>query len=409
MGEHYITKNLTLNKWDITHSISFNESEYFKYLNQCGYKDRQIRKLIYGLKNLRSIIPIENLIPHLSCKNQLRILGKDLRRALSSDSAKNALTCARRIRDFALLKGLITDGLNLRTSGYFAQVEEHFKRCLAVERKLSPKYAHRILKEYFEFSKFLTLSGQSNFEAVDHEQIFEFLGKRNLCKSGVASFRIVLNYLYREGHLSADYTPLVISRREKRNQVRRFLPPEDIDALLATIDTETVKGKRCFAFFLLMARLGLRGREILRLKIEDLDWETGRIFIDGKHGRRTTLPFSDEVGKAILDYLRHSERLYDPHLFLSLMPPYRNLVGRHTIRHALADMYKLSGVERLTDDNIITVFRHSLATACLNKGRSILEVRDLMRHENLATTMIYAKYDLPSIRHLASEWPEVSA
>ena len=222
------------------------------------------------------------------------------------------------------------------------------------------------------------------------------------------SVRAILQFLYREGHLSENYSFLALSARQRSNEVKRFLPPEDIDRLLNSINRDTVKGKRNYLFFILMARLGLRGQEILRLKIEFIDWEKSRLFIDGKHQRETTLPFSNEVGQALLDYLKHSRRLDSEHLIVSFKPPFRALTRHYKFGEELREMYSKSGVKCPTKKVQISVFRHSLATGMLNSGSSMMEVKNLMRHESINTTMIYAKYNLESLSNLAFEWPEAA-
>ena len=142
------------------------------------------------------------------------------------------------------------------------------------------------------------------------------------------------------------------------------------------------------------------------MKIENIDWKKSRIFIFGKHDRHTTLPFSKEVGEAIMDYLRHSHRIEAEHLITSLKPPFRPLTRHYKFGEELQKMYLRSGVKCPTTKVQISVFRHSLATTKLNAGSSMMEVRNLMRHENVDTTMIYAKYKLESLSSLAVEWPE---
>lgn len=402
------TKPMPLNA-DKTQMNEFNIAAFFRYLQECNYSARQISKLKSGLTHMQIVVLTKNLIPHLADDKYLRELGSRLRHNLSADKAKNALTCARRMRDFALVSGLIERSENLRTDGYFGEIERRFRRFLDVERQLSAEHSKRHVREYYFLTEFLKRLGNTKFEGIDHQVIFKFVSERAPCISSIHCIRTLLGYLYREGHVSSDYTPLIISSRNKRNEVRKFLPVDDVENLLGTIETSSVEGKRCLAFFLLIARLGLRGREILRLEIDDIDWEKGRISIDGKHARMTSMPFSDEVGQAILDYLKHSERLFDAHIFVSLKPPYRGLTRTRPISEYLHTMYEISGVTQPTQDTTISVFRHSIGTAKLNSGKSILEVRDFMRHKDVATTMIYAKYNLASLQNLACDWPGMSS
>ena len=72
-------------------------------------------------------------------------------------------------------------------------------------------------------------------------------------------------------------------------------------------DLETPTGRRDHAILLLLARLGLRAGEVVRLKLEDIDWDNALITICGKGGHRTQLPLPMDVGQAIASYL-HRDR-----------------------------------------------------------------------------------------------------
>jgi integrase/recombinase XerD len=64
-------------------------------------------------------------------------------------------------------------------------------------------------------------------------------------------------------------------------------------------------GARDRAILVLIARLGLRAGDVSALKFGDLLWEEGTLIISGKGRRQTRLPLPQEVGEAILHYLRH--------------------------------------------------------------------------------------------------------
>src|SRR5260370_23615600 len=64
-------------------------------------------------------------------------------------------------------------------------------------------------------------------------------------------------------------------------------------------------GQRDYAIWLLRARLGLRGGEVVALTLDDLDWERGEIVVRGKGQRLGRLPLPTDVGAALVDYLRH--------------------------------------------------------------------------------------------------------
>jgi len=78
--------------------------------------------------------------------------------------------------------------------------------------------------------------------------------------------------------------------------------------VLAACERKTTVGRRDYAILLLLARLGLRAREVVRLTLEDLDWQAGLITVRGKGGRHSKMPVPLDVGQAIADYLRNARR-----------------------------------------------------------------------------------------------------
>ena len=94
------------------------------------------------------------------------------------------------------------------------------------------------------------------------------------------------------------------------SSVPRFLVPEDVGRLIRSC-TGHVHELRDRAVILLLARLGLRAGEVAGLMFADLDWNNGRVAVGGKGRRREWLPLPQEVGTALLRYLRRGRRPLD--------------------------------------------------------------------------------------------------
>ena len=150
-------------------------------------------------------------------------------------------------------------------------------------------------------------------------------------------------------------------------------------------------------------RLGLRCGETARLRLDDIDWETGTLIIQGKGGHTDRLPLPADVGQALADYLRHGRPdtesravFVRAHAPLTAMAPssLSCIVARAARRAGLGTVH----AHRL---------RHTAATRMLNAGASLEEVAQLLRHAGTATTLIYAKTDQRRLAGLARPWPTV--
>ncbi|MCC2193107.1 tyrosine-type recombinase/integrase [Gemmiger formicilis] len=106
--------------------------------------------------------------------------------------------------------------------------------------------------------------------------------------------------------------------------------PEEIDKILAVIDTANPVGRRNYAIFLLLARTGLRISDVLGLKFSNINWKENCISLSQqKTGNALSLPLSKELGMAIISYLQDGRpQSSSAFIFLSHNAPFQPL-GEH--------------------------------------------------------------------------------
>ena len=225
----------------------------------------------------------------------------------------------------------------------------------------------------------------------------------------VSSLRGLLRFLLVEGLVGEDLTAAV-PRLPAWSLVAlpKALPAEHAARIVASCDRSTAAGCRDYAILMLLARMGLRGCEIARLLLEDLDWRAGEVIVRGKRQYYERLPLPVDVGEALVDYLRHGRpESADRHVFLTAVRPFVPLkqeeygvVGRIVLRASERAGLGRVGVHRL---------RHTVATEALRAGAPLEEIASLLRHRDYVTTMGYAKVDWGRLRELARPWPGVLA
>jgi integrase/recombinase XerD len=174
---------------------------------------------------------------------------------------------------------------------------------------------------------------------------------------------------------------------------------------IASCDSLTAVGRRDRAVLLLLARLGLRACEIIRLALDDIDWDQSQLRVRGKGGRESLMPLPVDVGAAIAAYLEHGRpTCEDRHLFLRSLAPIRGLMEGSDgvgsiVRYAL-ERAKVDAPHRGSHQ-----FRHALAVRMLQQGASLPEIGQVLRHRSPQSTSIYAKADLEALRTLVMAWP----
>jgi integrase/recombinase XerD len=173
--------------------------------------------------------------------------------------------------------------------------------------------------------------------------------------------------------------------------------------------TTSSAGIRDRAIVLLLARAGLRAGDILRLGLSDLDWKEATIRVVGKGRRQTLLPMTQEVGDAILAYIKDGRHSIDNDtLFIRTRAPFGPFASHCAISMLVAKAMHLAGV-RCPSRGAAHVLRHSVASSMLRQGASLQEIAGVLRHRSIATTEIYAKVDVVELREIARPWQEVTS
>ncbi len=183
----------------------------------------------------------------------------------------------------------------------------------------------------------------------------------------------------------------------------RYLPPEAVAQVLAACDPSTPLGARDHAVLLLLARLGLRAGDVAGLRLSDLDWGHGRLRVTGKTRREAWLPLPQEVGAAILHYLRTARPAgASDGVFLITHAPYTPILSRQVSATAERAIRR-AGIP--SPSLGAHVLRHSVATQWVRAGLSLQTIGALLRHADVDTTALYAKVDITRLRQIALPWP----
>jgi integrase/recombinase XerD len=152
--------------------------------------------------------------------------------------------------------------------------------------------------------------------------------------------------------------------------------------------------------------LGLRAGDIVHLRFSDIDWKDASVHVCGKGRRHTRLPLTQEVGQAIVAYLKKGRpRTNADTVFVCSRAPFRAFRS-YSVSHIVDKAFRRTGVVR-PSRGAAHLLRHSLATSLLRQGASLEDIAAILCHRSIETTQIYAKVDIPALRKIAQPWPEV--
>lgn len=284
-----------------------------------------------------------------------------------------------------------------------------YRRYLRVERRLAERTVDLKVGVAGRFLSGRAARGDGlDLEGLEASDVTGFvLGESGRCSPGsmkvlTSALRSLLGFLFVTGVTDRDLTAAVPAVAGwQRVSLPAGVDASVVAALLGSCDRATAVGRRDFAVLTLLVRLGLRAGEVAALSFDDVDWGAGEVVVRGKGNQLDRLPLPQDVGEAIVDYLRHGRpRSQHRALFLRACAPEGAMTAKAVVmvpRSASARAgIPVVGAHRL---------RKTAATSMLGHGASLSEVAQVLRHRSEATTRIYAAVDRAALDVVVRPWP----
>lgn len=290
---------------------------------------------------------------------------------------------------------------SVETEGLLADFTDY----LCHERALAPTTVTNYLNQVRPFAVWYAAARTTPLTTLRIQDVNDFLRWRaRSCSTGsimvaATALRALLRWMFLTGLVDQQLASAVGPVRYLAHSgLPKALGAAQVAALL-----ECEMSQRDRAVVLVLARLGLRSREVAELRLEDIDWRAGEVLVPGKGNDQQLMPLPAEVGHAVAAYLRQGRDQSSSHreLFLGSRPVQLPLsrTGVSCIVTRLARRAGLTG--RVGAHRL----RHSAATAVLAGGGTLTEAGQLLRHRSTAATSIYAKVTPEGLVTLVRPWP----
>jgi len=219
-----------------------------------------------------------------------------LRRRDADDFCRRPCAVPRRVRDTAALgrflayleaAHLIAVPAPVIDRSPLAQLKARYAAYLEHDRALSPG---SFTRHWFVLRRFLVERfGDEPITLRDLQPddvtryVLRHVPTQSRCSAQVSTLRGFLRFLWQAGDIDRDLAAAIPPiRRWRLVEVPKSLQAAEVAHLLASVDRTSASGRRNYAILLLLARLGLRAGEVVRLELEDLDWRTGEVTVRGK-------------------------------------------------------------------------------------------------------------------------------
>ena len=305
-------------------------------------------------------------------------------------------------------KGSIPVEVSQVESGPFAELLSDYAGFLAEHRGVSQGGISVIRSCCRAFLTHLDASGIADLARITPSTIHAFValdGKhftRHTMSGRCSALRGLLSYLHLRGHTPTDLSAIVVAPKlYAHERCPRFLTRSEVRAVLSSVDRRTPLGRRDYAILILLATYGLRGIEVLRVRLDDIDWRGEKLLIrTRKAGNETIYPLAPSVGRAILSYLeRGRPQTAYRELFVTMKAPFRALLRTSAIGRTARKHFAMAGVQVERPGS--HTLRYSCAQALLEKGTPLKTIGDYLGHRDPTSTQRYTMIAVDDLRSVA--------
>ena len=207
---------------------------------------------------------------------------------------------------------------------------------------------------------------------------------RSIYRSHLRGF---LTYLHRERRiLKKDLAPLLVGPRLFcKQKPPKFLRPQEVQTLFASLCLSTPYDIRTYAIVLLAYTLGLRPVEISTITLDDISFRKKELTLPHRKGcNPVTLPLPEQTIKVLAAYLTKA-RPQSPSrsVFVNFPFPYAPMQSASVIQ-CISKAMKRAGLPYSA-----YALRHTYAQNLLHLGQSIYEIKEMMGHDTIHSTQKY--------------------
>jgi len=382
-------------------------------LLRLGYTDgsmnfyrRHWKKLILFAKKRDETFYSENLgIDFI--EQHYHIFEKSSKHKLVSSEVQK-LRVIRMIGDFQLHHAVLRryqKHKQILSDPYFISIRNQFKS-YCENKNLSKKSILNRVNQSERFMDYLVAQHITSFNSINIELIYSYIKTlsgytRSTIKENILSIRSLLRFLLEMKKIRIDFASKIpMIKVRKQTHIPSVWTKNELKKLIAAIDRGNPKGKRDYAIILLACCLGMRCTDITCLKMENFHWEEKKlIFTQSKTKIPLSLPLTQEIGWAVIDYLKYGRPKIDsPYLFIKHIAPFGPFARGDCLYQVIKRYIELAHIPVLKKRRGMHSLRHTMASILLEKNTPLSTISDILGHTNSNSTSVYLKVDIKKLK-----------
>ena len=207
-------------------------------------------------------------------------------------------------------------------------------------------------------------------------------------QSRLIPVRLFFNWLSENRILVYNPARELVLPKEPGFRIKDTLTVQEVEALLSCCDLKTGLGIRDRAMMEVLYSTGIRKKELIGLKPEDINFDEGIIKVtEGKGDKQRLVPIGERALAWTEKYLeRVREKLtfnkvHDDKLFIT-----QNGKPLKHLGEVIEQYKKKAGIKKKGRSHL---FRHTMATLMLKNGADIRAIQEILGHAMLKTTQRY--------------------
>ena len=244
-------------------------------------------------------------------------------------------------------------------------------------------FSHYTYDSYLGKTKDMMRYFGKEIENLTTEELRNFLLKylkdeRKLSDRSINYYNSVIRFVY-EVTLDKVLNKKQLPMRKEKKTVYKVLTKEELSTFFNVIENHKFK-----TIFMLIYGSGLRIGEVVNLHVEDIDSKKMRIFVrEGKENKERYTILPEKSLEMLRIYWKKRGRVETEKLFLNdLNKP----INQYVIRTHFRKYRRKAGLnEKVT----VHTLRHCFATDLIERGATLIQVKELMGHSNIRSTMAY--------------------
>ena len=207
----------------------------------------------------------------------------------------------------------------------------------------------------------------------------------SVCRK-LSSLRAFFLYIKGKGIVTKDPTE-GLRGPKKRKQLPVFIKEEEIEELFdSKFSEDEFLDSRNRTIFSCFYEMGIRLSELCGLNVADVDFSEKQVKVLGKRNKERIIPFGSSLKEQIEEYIMLREIVATNNENALFISERGNRISHSQVyRMIRSNISRVSTVKRRGPHTL----RHTFATTMLNNNAELGAVKELLGHEQLATTEVY--------------------